>query len=69
MQAKIYVSRKNADYYRPRTIMVAGKYGDDAIRYSEGRQMGNRCFFDNRYFVMGNDEFHKNFEPLAGKED
>ena len=70
MQAKIYVSNQNANYYKPRVIAVTDKYGDTGVLYAEGQQFGSRCFFDNsRLFVMENSELESNFEPLAGKED
>ena len=60
---KIYVSKADAGYLRPRSIMVLGKHGKDGIAYNEGWPMGNRCFFDNRRFVMTQEELEKNFEP------
>lgn len=63
---KIYVSKPNANYYQTRTIMVVGKHGDGAVRFTEGRQMGDKFFFDDRYFVMDNSELELNFEPKEG---
>ena len=65
---KIYVSKPDA-YYKPRCIMVRGKYGKDCISYSEGRPMGNRCFFDDRRFVMTMAEFEANFEPQGANSN
>lgn len=67
---RIYHSRPDANYYKPRVIAVTDKYGDTGVLYAEGQQFGSRCFFDNsRLFVMENSELESNFEPLFGEED
>lgn len=65
---KFYVSKPNA-YFSPRRIMVKGNYGKDCISYSEGRPMGNKCFFDDRLMVMTKAEFEANFEPQGANSD
>lgn len=65
---KVYVSKEGA-YYKPRCIMVKGKYGKDAIAYSEGWRFGTRTFFDDRHFIMENAEFEANFEPMEGNSN